>query len=57
VAPDDPVAMAEALRAMMDAARRSAYAERAPKRAADYGVARAKAAYWAVIRAQQAAGR
>jgi len=51
VAPNDPDAMAEALRAMADSARRQNYAERAPKRAADFGVARAKDAYWAVIRA------
>ncbi|HEY3146817.1 MAG TPA: glycosyltransferase [Dongiaceae bacterium] len=57
VSPDDPAAMAEALRAMMDPERRRAYAAKAPKRAADFGVARAKEAYWAVIRAQQAAGR
>jgi len=52
VSPDDPAAMAEALRAMTDAERRRIYAERAPKRAAEFGVARAKNAYWAVIRAQ-----
>ena len=50
VAPNDPDAMAEALRAMSDPARRAGYAECAPKRAADFGVARAKDAYWAVIR-------
>jgi N-acetylgalactosamine-N,N'-diacetylbacillosaminyl-diphospho-undecaprenol 4-alpha-N-acetylgalactosaminyltransferase len=55
VSPDDPAAMAEALRAMMDPERRRAYARKAPARAADFGVARAKEAYWAVIRAQQAA--
>jgi N-acetylgalactosamine-N,N'-diacetylbacillosaminyl-diphospho-undecaprenol 4-alpha-N-acetylgalactosaminyltransferase len=51
VAPNDPDAMAEALRAMADPARRRSYAERASKRAADFGVTRAKDAYWAVIRA------
>jgi N-acetylgalactosamine-N,N'-diacetylbacillosaminyl-diphospho-undecaprenol 4-alpha-N-acetylgalactosaminyltransferase len=51
VAPNDPDAMAEALRAMADPARRQSYAGRAPKRAADFGVARARDAYWAVIRA------
>ena len=55
VAPNDPDAMAEALRAMADPARRQSYAERAPKRAADFGVARARDAYWAVIRAAAAA--
>jgi hypothetical protein len=44
--------MAEALRAMADPERRRAYAERAPKRAADFSVPRAKDAYWAVIREQ-----
>src|SRR5687768_3659478 len=55
VAPNDPDAMAEALRAMADPDRRRGYAERAPKRAADFGVARAKDAYWAVIREAVAA--
>jgi N-acetylgalactosamine-N,N'-diacetylbacillosaminyl-diphospho-undecaprenol 4-alpha-N-acetylgalactosaminyltransferase len=55
VAPNDPDAMAEALRAMADPARRQSYAERAPKRAAEFGVARARDAYWAVIRAAAAA--
>jgi N-acetylgalactosamine-N,N'-diacetylbacillosaminyl-diphospho-undecaprenol 4-alpha-N-acetylgalactosaminyltransferase len=50
VAPNDPNAMAQALQAMADPTRRQSYAERAPKRAADFGVARAKDAYWAVIR-------
>jgi glycosyltransferase involved in cell wall biosynthesis len=50
VPPNDPDAMAEALRAMADPTRRQSYAERGPKRAADFGVARAKDAYWAVIR-------
>jgi glycosyltransferase involved in cell wall biosynthesis len=52
VSPDDPVAMAEALRAMTDPELRRMYGERAPKRAADFGVARARDAYWAIIRAQ-----
>ena len=55
VAPNDPDAMAEALRAMADPARRQSYAGRAPKRAAEFGVARARDAYWAVIRAAAAA--
>jgi N-acetylgalactosamine-N,N'-diacetylbacillosaminyl-diphospho-undecaprenol 4-alpha-N-acetylgalactosaminyltransferase len=50
VTPDDPQAMAAALRAMADPIRRQGYAERAPKRAADFGVARARDAYWAAIR-------
>ena len=51
---DDAAAMAEALCAMTDPERRRAYGERAPKRAADFGVSRAKDAYWAVIRDQEA---
>ena len=54
-APDDPDAMAEALRTMADPTCRQRYAELAPKRAADFGVARAKDAYWAVIREAAAA--
>jgi N-acetylgalactosamine-N,N'-diacetylbacillosaminyl-diphospho-undecaprenol 4-alpha-N-acetylgalactosaminyltransferase len=57
VQPDDPAAMAEALRAMSDPERRRAYGERAPKRAADFGVARARDAYWSIIRAQAAAAK
>ncbi len=52
VQPDDPVAMAEALQAMTDRERRHSYGEKAPERAADFGVARAKDAYWSIIRAQ-----
>ena len=52
VPPGDPAAMAEALRAMNEPERRRVYRERAPKRAADFGVARARDAYWSVIRAQ-----
>jgi glycosyltransferase involved in cell wall biosynthesis len=55
VAPNDPDAMAQALQAMADPARRQSYAERAPKRAADFGVARARDAYWSVIREAAAA--
>ena len=55
VAPNDPDAMAQALQAMADPARRQCYAGQAPKRAADFGVARAKDAYWAVIREAAAA--
>ena len=51
VPPDNPDAMAAALRAMMDPQRRRIYASRAPERAAHFGVARAKDAYWSVIRA------
>ncbi|HET6157696.1 MAG TPA: glycosyltransferase [Dongiaceae bacterium] len=57
VSTDHPVAMADALRAMMDPERRRAYAEQAPRRAADFGVARAKDAYWTVIREQAMAAR
>ena len=52
VPPGDPVAMAEALRAMSDPERRQSYANEAPKRAADFGVTRARDAYWSVIRAE-----
>jgi N-acetylgalactosamine-N,N'-diacetylbacillosaminyl-diphospho-undecaprenol 4-alpha-N-acetylgalactosaminyltransferase len=55
VPPDDPAALAEALRAMMDPERRRVYGERAPERAADFGVGRARDAYWAVIRDRGAA--
>jgi glycosyltransferase involved in cell wall biosynthesis len=55
VAPNDPDAMAQALRAMADPARRQTYAQQAPRRAADFGVARARDAYWAVIREVAAA--
>jgi glycosyltransferase involved in cell wall biosynthesis len=57
VSPDDPAAMAEALRAMSDPERRRRYGEKAPKRAADFGVARARDAYWSIIHAQTAAAR
>ena len=57
VSPDDPAAMAEALRAMSDPERRRRYGEKAPKRAADFGVARARDAYWSIIRAQTAAAK
>lgn len=50
VAPNDPDAMAEALRAMEDPARRRDYGQKATRRAADFGVQRAKDAYWSVIR-------
>ena len=50
VAPNDPDAMAEALRAMEDPARRRDYGQRAARRAADFGVQRAKDAYWSVVR-------
>lgn len=50
VVPNDPDAMAEALRAMQDPARRRDYGQRAARRAADFGVQRAKDAYWNVIR-------
>lgn len=50
VPPNDPDAMADALRAFADPERRRIYGERAPRRAADFGVERAKDAYWGVIR-------
>jgi N-acetylgalactosamine-N,N'-diacetylbacillosaminyl-diphospho-undecaprenol 4-alpha-N-acetylgalactosaminyltransferase len=50
VAPNDPDAMAEALRAMEDPALRRDYGQKAARRAAEYGVQRAKDAYWNVIR-------
>jgi len=55
VSPDDPAAMADALRAMSNPERRRPYGEKAPKRAADFGVARARDAYWSIIHAQTAA--
>jgi glycosyltransferase involved in cell wall biosynthesis len=57
VPPDDPGAMAEALRAMSDPERRQRYREKAPKRAADFGVARARDAYWSIIHTQTAAAK
>ena len=51
VQPDDPTAMAGALQAMADPERRRPYGEKAPERAADFGVARARDAYWSIIRA------
>ena len=50
VTPDDPAAMADALRAMQEPERRLHYRQRAAMRAADFSVERAKNAYWAVIR-------
>ena len=47
---NDAEAMAEALRVLDDPARRRIYGEKAARRAADYGVMRAKDAYWSVIR-------
>jgi N-acetylgalactosamine-N,N'-diacetylbacillosaminyl-diphospho-undecaprenol 4-alpha-N-acetylgalactosaminyltransferase len=49
---NDAAAMAVALRALDDPSHRRIYGEKAARRAADYGVARAKDAYWSVIRAQ-----
>jgi hypothetical protein len=40
---------------MSDPERRRPYKERAAKRAADFGVARARDAYWSVIHAATAA--
>ena len=57
VSAEDPAAMAEALRAMSDPERRRRYGEKAPKRAADFGVARARDAYWSIIHAQTAAAK
>lgn len=50
VPPNDSAALAEALRALQEPERRRAYGERAVRRAAEFGVARAKTAYWDVIR-------
>lgn len=47
---DDADAMAEALRAMQDEARRRGYGEKAAARALDYGAKTAKDRYWDVIR-------
>lgn len=54
VTPDDAGAMADALRAMQEPGRRRHYQQKAALRAADFSVARAKDAYWDVIRAQLA---
>ncbi|HWA47595.1 MAG TPA: glycosyltransferase [Dongiaceae bacterium] len=51
VPPNDPAALAEALRIMQAPEQRRIYGERAARRAADFGVQRAKDAYWEVIRA------
>ena len=56
VPPEDSAAMAAALRALEDPEHRRHYAEAAPRRAAEFGVVRAKDAYWAVIRSQLSAG-
>lgn len=53
---NDSAAMAEALRTLDSPVRRRIYGEKAARRAADYGVARAKDAYWSVIRAHLPAG-
>lgn len=55
VAPDNADAMANALRAMQDPARRLHYKQQAVTRAADFSVGRAKEAYWKIIRFQLAA--
>lgn len=51
VPPNDPAALAEALRILQDPEARRVYGEKAARRAADFGVRRAKDAYWEVIRA------
>ncbi|MFN0191982.1 MAG: glycosyltransferase [Aestuariivirga sp.] len=51
VTPDEPGAMADALRAMLEPKRRWCYREKAVRRAADFSVSRAKDAYWTIIRA------
>lgn len=50
VPPNDVAAMAAALTAMRDAARRDAYAAKAAQRALAFGAITAKDRYWAVIR-------
>ncbi|WP_374651121.1 glycosyltransferase [Dongia sp.] len=52
VRPDHVEDMASALRAMADPAFRASYAEKAARRANDFSVARAKAAYWEILRAE-----
>ncbi len=47
---EDMGAMAEALHALQDEARRAAYAEKAKMRANDFAVAAATARYWGVVR-------
>lgn len=54
---NDAAAMAEALTAMRDHARRADYARRAEARALAYGAAKAKDRYWDVIRGVLGAGR
>lgn len=50
VSPDNVEDMAAGLRAMADPDRRRAYAAKAARRAADFSVARAKDAYWDVLK-------
>jgi glycosyltransferase involved in cell wall biosynthesis len=50
VPPNDPDTLADALRALQDPEQLLLYGERASRRAADFGVQRAKDAYWGVIR-------
>ncbi|MBI2257151.1 MAG: glycosyltransferase [Proteobacteria bacterium] len=52
VTPDNVADMAAGLRAMNDLDRRASYADKAARRAADFSVARAKNAYWDVLRAE-----
>jgi len=52
VTPDNVTDMAAGLRAMSDLERRASYADKAARRAADFSVARAKNAYWDVLRAE-----
>jgi N-acetylgalactosamine-N,N'-diacetylbacillosaminyl-diphospho-undecaprenol 4-alpha-N-acetylgalactosaminyltransferase len=52
VTTDNIADMAAGLRAMKDLERRASYAEKAVRRAADFSVARAKNAYWGVLRAE-----
>lgn len=56
VMPGSVADMTAGLRAMNDLERRASYAEKAARRAADFSVARAKNAYWDVLRAEIAPG-
>jgi N-acetylgalactosamine-N,N'-diacetylbacillosaminyl-diphospho-undecaprenol 4-alpha-N-acetylgalactosaminyltransferase len=54
---DDVAAMAEAMRRLVDPTRAARYADAGPRRAADFGLDRARDRYWAEIEAVLGAGR